>query len=264
MTPPRTKGFRWPRIVSFAVLLLCLGGGPACAAGGGGPPQIPPSGATINTFVPAGHHIEQKEEVDLDGDGLRDAALLIAPDCESESKDSLQEQERCWADGRMLVIVFRKPKGGFRLSVSKEIRSDVGNHGDHFDGMKVRGRTLSFGGGSSRCAGQVGKNFNFQYRYQDGDWFLIGFKEETWHGSTECDSGQFDQNRDFCPDLKLRSGEVCLGLTRSVNYITAMQELKWSVEPVADRDNGKERTIIIRKKFAPEPLKRLADDTFLF
>jgi hypothetical protein len=234
------------------------------AADGEGSPRIPESGATVDTFVPVGYRIEQKEQVHLDGDGLSDAALLIVPDdCEAKH-DSPLEQEQCWADGRMLVIVFRKPKGGFRLSISKEIRSDVGNHGDHFDGMKVRGRTLSFEGGSFFCAGQVGGNSSSQYRYQDGDWFLIGFKEETWHRSTECDSKPFEQNRDFCPDLRLGSSEVCLGLTRSANYITVMQEWKWSIEPAADRDNGKERTIIIRKKFDREPLKRLVDDTLFF
>ena len=197
-------------------------------------------------------------------DGLSDAALLIVPgDCEAKH-DSPLEQEQCWADGRMLVIVFRKAKGGFRLSVSKEIRSDVGPHGDHFNGMKIHGRTLSFGGGSFSCAGQVGEDWTDQYRYRDGDWFLIGVKQETWHRSTECDGGQFDQNLDFCPELKLGRSEVCLSLTRSANYVTAMQEFKWSVEPLADRDNGKERTIILREKFPREPLKRLVDDTFFF
>jgi hypothetical protein len=217
------EGISMTQIASLAVLLLCLGSGTAYAASAVASSLIPESGATITAFVPPGYQIEQKEEVDLNGDGLGDAALLIVPACEAELEDSILEQERCWADGRMLVIVFRNSKGGFRLSVSKEIRSDVGPHGDHFDGMKVRGRTLSFGGGSFSCAGQVGENWSSQYRYQDGDWFLIGLKEETWHRSTECDGGQFDQNRDFCPDLKLGSSEVCLGLTRSVNYITAMQ-----------------------------------------
>jgi hypothetical protein len=258
-----SKGIAMTRIVSLTVLLLALWCGPARAVGGGGSLPIPESGATIDTFLPPGYQIEQKEEVDLDGDGLRDAALLIVPgDCEAKH-DSVQEQEQCWADGRMLVIVFRKPKGGFRLSVSKEIRSDVGNHGDHFDGMKVRGRTLLLGGGSFSCAGQVGDNWTSQYRYQDRDWFLIGERQKTWHRSTECDGGQFDQNRDFCPELKLGSSDVCLEVTRSANYMTSTQDFRWWIEPVADRDN-KGRTVIIRGKFAREPLKRLADETFFF
>ena len=251
------------RTLSFAVLLLALWGEPASAGGGRDSPRIPESGAKIETFVPPGYQIEQKEEVDLDGDGLRDAALLIVPDCEAKRDASPQEQEQCWADGRMLVIVFRKVEGGYRLSVGKEIRSDVGNHGDHFGGMKVHGRTLSFGGGSSSCAGQVGGDSSFQYRYQDRDWFLIGRTEETWHRSTECDGGQLHANRDFCPELKLGRSEVCVGLIYSVNYITSVQESKWSIEPAEDRD-GKERTIVIRKKFARGPLERLVDITFEF
>jgi len=250
------------RMVWLVLLLLTLGGQPACAVGGKGSPRIPESGATIDSFVPPGYQIEQKEEVDLDGDGLRDAALLIVPDCEAKRDVSPLEQEQCFADGRMLVIVFRKVEGGYRLSVSKEIRSDVGNHGDHFSGMKVRGRTLSFGGGSFSCAGQVGGDSSFQYRYQDGDWFLIGRTEATWHRSTECDGGQ--SNRDFCTELKVGRSEVCVALTLSVNYITSMQESKWSIESAADSADGKERTIVTRKKFAREPLKRLVDETLEF
>jgi len=150
------------------------------------------------------------------------------------------------------------------LSVSKEIRSGVGPHGDHFNAMKVHGRTLSCGGGSSSCAGQVGDDWTHQYRYQEGDWFLIGVRQETWHLSTECDRGQFNQNRNFCPELKLDRSEDCLSLSRSANYITAIQEFKWSIGPAADRDNGRERTINIRKTLAREPLKRLVNHTFYF
>ena len=252
------------RMVWLVLLFLAPGGQPACAEGGKGSPRIPESGATIDSFVPRGYQIEQKEEVDLDGDGLRDAALLIVPDCEAKRDGSPLEQEQRFADGRMLVIVFRKVGGGYRLSVSKEVRSDVGNHGDHFGGMKVHGRTLSFGGGSFSCAGQVGGDSSFQYRYQDRDWILIGRTEETWHRSTECDGGQFHTNRDFCPELKLGRSEICVGLTLSVNYITSMQELKWSIESAADSADDKERTIVIRKKFARERLKRLVDDTLEF
>ena len=150
--------------------------------------------------------------------------------------------------------------GGYRLSLDKPIPSGVGNHGDRFGGMKLRGRTLSFEGGGSSCAGSSGGDIAFQFRYQAGDWFLIGTKRTNWELSTECSSASFDRNRDFCPELELDRSEVCVQVVRSTNFNTSMQESIWSIEPAAGHGSEQnERTIVERKRLPKTPLVRLAD-----
>jgi hypothetical protein len=241
---------------------LLLGASCACAHAEGdvGSSRIRQSGPAIESFVPPQHHIATKIEADLDGDGLRDAALLVVPDCTEVAESSPLEQEQCEADGRRLVIVFRQAKGGYRLSITKEIRSGVGNHGDHFGGMKLRGRTLSFGGGGFSCAGSSGGEQSFQFRYQGGEWLLIGSTETSWMRTTECGGESFDRNRNFCPELELGRGEVCIEVRRSANFNTSILESTWSIQPAGSNyaeDN--ERTVVQRKHFDRKPLVRLAD-----
>jgi len=253
------------RVSVLVALFLALWLQLAKAERDAGSPRIPKSGATTNRFVPPQHHIASKLDADLDGEGLRDAALLVVPDCKDVPEESVQQLEQCEADGRMLVIVFREAKGGYRLSMSKGIPSGVGNHGDHFGGMKLRGRTLSFEGGGSSCAGSTGGDDAFQFRYQARDWFLIGTRQTRWVLSTECSSTSFDRNRDFCPELKLGRSEVCVQVVRSTNFNTSTQESIWSIEPATG--NGfqeSERTIVQRKRLARKPLVRLADITLDF
>jgi hypothetical protein len=232
----------------------------AHAAGHGGSPSIRQSGATIESFVPPQYHIATRIEADLDGDGLRDAALLVVPDCKEDVSESSGLEEECEADGRMLVIVFRQAKGGYRLSITKEIPSGVGNHGDHFGGMKLRGRTLSFGGGGFSCAGSSGGEQSFQFRYQAGEWLLIGSTQVSWMRSTECGGESFDRNRNFCPELTLGRGEVCIEVTRSANFNTSIQESTWLIQPAGSNyADDNERTVVQRKRFDRKPLVRLAD-----
>jgi hypothetical protein len=222
--------------------------------------SIRQSGPTIESFVPPQHHIATKIEADLDGDGLRDAALLVVPDCTEVAQSSPLEREQCEPDGRRLVIVFRQAKGGYRLSITKAIPSGVGNHGDHFNGMKLRGRTLSFGGGGFSCAGSSGGEQSFQFRYQGGEWLLIGSTETSWMRTTECGGEDFDRNRTFCPELELGRGEVCTDVRRSANFNTSILESTWSIQPAGSSyADDNERTVVQRKRFERKPLVRMAD-----
>ncbi|HEY2558152.1 MAG TPA: hypothetical protein VGI48_00405 [Caldimonas sp.] len=232
----------------------------AQAADDGALLRIRQSGTTIESFVPPQHRIAVKVEADFDGDGLRDAALLVVPDCKELAESSPLEREQCEADGRMLVVVFRQAKGGYRLSIAKEIPSGVGNHGDHFEGMKLRGRTLSFGGGGSSCAGGSGGEQSYQFRYQAGEWVLIGTTQSSWMRSTECGGEGFDRNRNFCPELELGRGEVCVEVSRSANFNTSIQESTWSIQPTGSgRAEQSERTVVQRKRFDRKPLVRMTD-----
>jgi hypothetical protein len=208
----------------------------------------------LDAFVPSGYVIERKLEVDLNGDGLRDAALLIVPECKDEADLGFPRDADCLSEGRMLVIVFRLAAGGYNLSVSKPISSGIGVHGDHFYGIEVRGRTLLVKGGAFSTTGSEGSDQTLQFRYQADDWFLIGRVETRW-GPTAYDS----TNQVICPELSLRKGETCSALKRSINFSTSMEESIWSVQSGTEGVDEKTRTIVARKKLSPTALTRLAD-----
>jgi hypothetical protein len=224
---------------------------------------FPEAAATPAAFVPNGYVIEQQEEADFNEDGQRDVALLVVPECpETEAPTGSADQTSCRAEGRLLAILFRQGESGYRLSVTNAVSSGVGVHGDHFDGMKVHGRTLSLSGGGSSCAGQVGNNATFQFRFQDGDWYLIGTVERMWHLSDECDGGGFDANATYCAELKLPSTQACTEVSRSTNFNTSAQEATWTVVPIADRE--KERKVVRREAVPRKPLRRLATENMNF
>lgn len=249
---------RIPTTLLPALLLLAAR---VAAAGDPSEPVAPVANAAIQAFLPAEHVIEQLEEVDLDEDGLRDAVLLGVPAC-SESADDLPTRAQCRADGRFLLILFRQPDGSHRRSVSVGIQSGVGVHGDHFDRMQVRGRTVSLSGVGSSCAGQTGGGDTYQYRFQNGDWYLIGHVEHRWHLSDECDTESFDVNQHLCPELQLSAHEACVDVERSTNFNTATQESKWSVTPRSGE--GSERTVIRRKPVPRQALRALRDEKISF
>ena len=249
------------RILATVLPALLLLAARMAPVADGSEPGVPAASAAIRAFLPAEHVIEQLEEVDLDEDGLRDAALLGVPAC-SESADDLSERAQCHADGRFLLILFRQPDGSYRRSVSVGIQSGVGVHGDHFDRMQVRGRTVSLSGGGTSCAGQTGSDDTYQYRFQNDDWYLIGHVEHRWHLSDECDTKPFDVNQYLCPELQLSAREACVEVERSTNFNTAMQESKWSVTPRSDE--GPERTVVRRKPVPRQPLRALRDEKISF
>ncbi|MGH8413756.1 MAG: hypothetical protein ACRESX_03395, partial [Gammaproteobacteria bacterium] len=59
-------------------------------------PQISSSGKTIQSFVPKGYKVYAKEEADFNGDGLRDAVIVITID--SDYHDG---------DPRPVLVLFR-------------------------------------------------------------------------------------------------------------------------------------------------------------
>ena len=219
-------------------------------------PKIPISGSKIESFVPPGYKIEERIDRDFEGDGRTDAALLIVPQC--NDFDHPLEEANCKSEGRNLVIVLRTSPGAYKLSVSKNVVSGVGSHGDTFGGMTARGRALRFEGGSSSCAGQTGGTHIYTYRYQSGDWFLIGADDRTWKLSMEC-GGTAIASR-LCPKLKLRAGEECIQLDRSIHYNASAQELTWTIRDATDG----ERTVVVRERLPRAPLRRLVDEPFEF
>jgi hypothetical protein len=237
-------------------LLLALAAPPARAQGADRLPKIATTGATPQSFVPADHAIAQRVDADFDGDGRKDVAMLIWPVCEGAEG---YELESCRAEGRVLLIALRDPKGGYRLSLARELASFPGAHGDPFLGMKVRGSALSFQNGSISCAGAEGHDTTNFYGYRNGDWVRIGADEVRTIASFECGSGKRIADGDTCPGVKLRDDEICAELRQSTNYGTSMQESRWGIVRVSSDASGFDRVVVQRRRIPRVPPVRLAD-----
>lgn len=113
---------------------------------------------------------------DLNKDGVKDAATVIekaAPGGEEAPK-------------RALLIAFGKPDGSYKLSVIADrvlLRADEGGvWGDPFDGLEINRGSLvvsEYGGSNWRWYNR------YRFRYQDGDWFLIGMTSGTYFNGGE-------------------------------------------------------------------------------
>lgn len=124
----------------------------------------------VKKLIPEGYHILQKSddgqaiaEGNLNGDKFTDVALVIEND-----KDK---------DDRSLLIAFGNPDKTFSLSIKADRAimeiAEGGSFGDPFQGIKVdKGSLLlKFLGGSQRW------HQYYRFRYQDDDWYLIGYTE---------------------------------------------------------------------------------------
>jgi hypothetical protein len=187
---------RWlPGVQMLSLVLSC---GVLRAQDAVGRPSIPKSGSRIEDFVPAGYRVCARAEADFNGDGLTDVVVVI----ESES-----ERER---EVRPLLVLFRGRDGGYTLSARADRAvpppETGGTHGDGFNGLEVRRNTFGIvqGGGSSTAAED-----RFQFRYQKGDWFLIGEKQEAV-GNVEGE----------CVGLTLKEPDVFSESTLDRNFLT--------------------------------------------
>ena len=135
---------------------------------------LPKTGPTVNAFVPSGHKIMQQATGDLNKDGIPDAVLVL--------KDKKEEKENSDAEDvpRLLVIIFGVKGGGYTLSAMSEdtilCKTCGGVFGDPFADLKIIRGTIvidHYGGSSDRWG------FTHRWRFQDGDWYLIGLASRT-------------------------------------------------------------------------------------
>jgi hypothetical protein len=135
--------------------------------------RLPAEAKDMAGFVPAGWTLIKNADGDLNKDGLSDVAGVL------ERKTEIPDPA---GDGppRILFVAFQKPGGGYRLSVQANraiLRSGEGGaFGDPFELVKVERGSLhvSFYGGSSERW-----SYTYQFRFQNGAWFLIGVTTQT-------------------------------------------------------------------------------------
>jgi len=132
-------------------------------------PTFPDTGANPQAFVPKGYSILKQAEGDLNNDGLPDVALALKSNDEAKPV-----QDREIDPPRYLIILFKTPQG-YQKSIATPngiLTIDSGGvYGDPFDSMNIAKGVLnivSYGGSAHRWGGTE------RWRYQDGDWYLIG------------------------------------------------------------------------------------------
>jgi hypothetical protein len=140
-------------------------------------PAIKRSGARVRDFVPAGWDTLATAKGDLNKDSLADVAVVIQrKKTTSSAEDGFPE-----AEPRLLLVLF-----GARTGLNLACQSNVailladagGAMGDPFEQLAIERGTLvtGFYGGS-----RDKWNMSYRYRYQQGDFYLIG--ADAWGGN---------------------------------------------------------------------------------
>ena len=145
-------------------------------------PKIPLRGKRISDFVPRGYKIVSKIYGDLNGDKLPDVALHIRGTFgRFITKLDFQEYD---SNPRILVILFRENGVGYRLAErsNKFITTpDSPAMSEPFQRMSIVNRVLKLDFELWLSAGGWGAtNGSYRFRYQKGQFFLIGADREDY------------------------------------------------------------------------------------
>jgi hypothetical protein len=158
------------------------------------PLQVPESADAAAKFVPRGWRLEPEtlKEADLNGDGRPDAAFVISNG--GDANDSTVVKH-------VLVLALRGGDGKLHVSVVNDAAvldgDEGGVFGDPFQGLSVARGVVAiqhYGGSRDRWS------FTHKYRFQNGEWELIGLEV----GSTDTlDLEHYDDQ-----DINLSTGLV--------------------------------------------------------
>lgn len=126
----------------------------------------------MQDFVPKGWHILSFTEGDIDADKDADVVLALASDAEDDpaSKGGLPR----------LLVFLSKEKNGYKLAANSDkailCKTCGGSKNDPF-----RSPTIENGDVVVRHEASGAKQLatTHRFRYQDGNWYLIGKKSET-------------------------------------------------------------------------------------
>lgn len=147
-------------------------------------PTITRDGPSVDAFVPKKWKLEAKATGDLNGDKLPDAALVL------HMADPANLVPLDWDPGqkydsnpRMLVVLFGRKGGGYTLAEADQKlipRRENQNQDDPFDEVAIANGTLRVKIHLFMSAGgwEMGGSA-FTFRWQDGDFKLIGFDGDT-------------------------------------------------------------------------------------
>jgi hypothetical protein len=158
------------------------------------PLHVPEAAETAAKFVPSGWRLEAEtlKEVDLNGDGRPDAAFVISNGGEANDPTVVKH---------VLVLALRGSDGRLHRSLVNDAAvldgDEGGVFGDPFQGLTVERGVVAiqhYGGSRDRWS------FTHKYRFQNGQWELIGLEI----GSTDTlDLEHYDDQ-----DINLSTGLV--------------------------------------------------------
>lgn len=188
----------------------------------------------INALIPAGWHILEPvlgekaiAKGDLNKDGISDLATVI-------EKDTVKDE----ASPRSLLIAFGGKNNTYSLSIIAEnviLRADEGGvWGDPFESITInRGSVLvsDYGGSNWRWYNK------YRFRYQDQDWFLIGYTSGSYFtGATTMDQADED-------DINYLTGQFIERRTDEQGHTTTR------------KGTQRKKPLIRLKEFNPENLQ---------
>ncbi|WP_339222776.1 hypothetical protein [Paenibacillus sp. FSL H8-0332] len=188
----------------------------------------------INALIPAGWHILEPvlgekaiAKGDLNKDGISDLATVI-------EKDTVKDE----ASPRSLLIAFGGKNNTYTLSIIAKnviLRADEGGvWGDPFESITInRGSVLvsDYGGSNWRWYNK------YRFRYQDQDWFLIGYTSGSYFtGATTMDQADED-------DINYLTGQFIERRTDEQGHTTTK------------KGTQRKKPLIRLKEFNPENLQ---------
>ena len=140
----------------------------------------------VNSFIPEGWKIVKNEKGDLNKDGVVDAALVIQKTDASLIKKTAGGDMN--SNPRNLLVLFGTAKKGcFELGVKNEtfiISHEDEIMDDPFQGIEIKNGTLKINFMEFRSVGSwETSQKTFVWRFQDGEFKLIGANESSFHRS---------------------------------------------------------------------------------
>ena len=211
------------------LLLFLLLLSPSAFAQTAAPLRLPATGPHLASFIPAGYGIltAGKATGDLNRDGRPDVALVLRPLAEDSTKDQIDS-----LPPRLLLVLLRTPAGYRRAAQSAQLircKGCGGVWGDPFESVAIERGVLTvfhYGGSSAHW------NVTTKFRFQQGDFYLIGESRVSYHTSRYCGQAgwQFQET----------------------NFVTG--------EYRQETDSERCRPLVRKRgRRPPQPLRRLAD-----
>lgn len=169
--------FMMMRLVSIIMMCVCLGMEAQ---------TLKLQGSTVQDIVPDGwQHVEAQG--DLNKDGIIDLVVVVTPDFEENCK-SREDGYVYNFNQPILAIYFGTNQGEMHLwkKYDNVIPADESEFCRHETGLEITTRgTLLISNQLSCSAGSYGTSENtYTYRYQGGDFYLIGFDQEELQRNT--------------------------------------------------------------------------------
>lgn len=165
------------RLILLAAIFLCLS---ATAQ------DLKTSGKTVDELVPSTWH-KTEAKGDLDGDGIADLAIIATPDFKQHLK--VREDGYVYNFNQPILAIYRgNAKGGYSLwkRYNKAIMGDTDEYNFISHSLSINSRkVLKIGIEHFSSAGSyTNSKSDYLFRYQNGDFFLIGEDTEEMSRNT--------------------------------------------------------------------------------